>query len=356
MPFVRPIIVVVLLLLLALPSQAVTAPLGVYVLAPWGNRLDLLGTLLERDDIVGISLGFDWNKLEAVEGRYDWQELEETLKRLHEKGKVAILGVYPGITTPEWVFEKGAERFTFRDENPNHSRDFYPEGHRFSTYGQVLSLPVPWSEPFLAAWERFVSALGKHFSGSDSLAMVIVTGPNRHSAEMHLPQTAADKKQWQRLGYTPEHLITAWSRSIDAFAKAFPTLPLILHLSPTINPADGVTETVAAYGIKRYGSRFYLQNDILRADNGTMKRIDWAILKRYANETVIGFQRGLLRPAGWTELPRSERLKRLKSNLQGMFARGIDFNARYFEIGPHEARQFPEIVKNAAQRLGNTKK
>ena len=180
--------------------------------------------------------------------------------------------------------------------------------------------------------------------------MVHVTGPTRHSAEMHLPRDRADQERWRALGYTPQKLIGAWKRSIDAFARSLPETPVVLNLSPVIFN-DGVMEEVVRYAYGQYGRRLFLQNNILMADNKGMKREDWNVLREYASKTTIGFQRGLPRLKGRSDAATPERLRLKRSNFEGMFTQGLALGAQYFEVGATDVKDFPDVVKAAAERL-----
>lgn len=322
---------------------------GIYVL---GNQAKdhKLQSLLATPGVAGISFAVEWKVLEPIQGQYAWEALDARIAEVAAQGKRVTVRMFPGVSTPEWVYASGARAFEFIDQNPFHGEEFYASGHRFSTYGQTLKIPVPWDEVFLTAWERFIAAAGARYKDSPTLAMVHITGPTRHSAEMHLPKDATDKAKWLALGYTPQKLIGAWQRCINAFAKAFPTTPIVLNVSPVIFD-DEVMEAVAQYGYEHYGRRFFLQNNILMADNKGMKRQDWGLLKAYATKTTIGFQRGLLRLKADEKMSAAERLQVRRANFDGMLMQGMALGAKYFEVGAGEVRDFPDIVNKVVERL-----
>jgi hypothetical protein len=327
---------------------------GIYALVGIG-QLRELPNILHAPGIAGVSLNAEWIEIEPKEGSYRWTSLDEQIKTADKAGKRVLLRLFPGISTPEWVYAKGAKPFEFIDKNPSHGAVFYAPGHRFSTYGKNLKMPVPWDEIFLTSWERFVEAAGSHYQDATNIAMVHITGPTRHSAEMHLPKEKEVQEKWRALGYTPQKLIGAWKRSIDAFARAFPHTALVLNLSPVIFD-DGVMEAVARYGYETYGRRFFMQNNILLAQNKEMKRKDWSVLQEYSTKTTIGFQRGLLKLKAKGNLSPSEQLRIRRANFEGMLAQGLALGAKYFEVGAAEVRDFPEVVKDTAERLERLKK
>jgi hypothetical protein len=322
---------------------------GIYVLVGKANNKDFLD-VLNTTGIAGVSLAAEWKDIEPQEGQYQWASLDEVMAKVTPMHKYVTLRMFPGISTPDWVYAKGAKAFEFVDKNPFHGEAFYPQGHRFSTHGAGLRMPIPWDEVFLASWEKFVEVYGNHYRNATNIAMVHVTGPTRHSAEMHLPKDREDQEKWRAAGYTPQKLIGAWKRSIDAFARAFPQTPLVLNLSPVIFE-DGVMEEVVRYGYGQYGRRLFLQNNILMADNKRQKREDWNVLREYASKTTIGFQRGLLRLKERGDVAAPERLGLKRANFEGMFTQGLALGAKYFEVGATDVKDFPDVVKAAAERL-----
>lgn len=326
---------------------------GIYVLIPFEKRKDNMDAVLNNPAVSGICIAAEWRELEPEEGEYDFSLIDSVLKKAAAKNKTVSLRVFPGISTPEWVYRKGAKRFEFTDRNQEHQG--YPQGHRFNTYRKKVSIPLPWDTVFLSCWEKFVAAYGSHCRKAENIAMIHITGPTRHSAEMHLPKEPEDKKNWRDIGYSAQKMIEAWKRCINAFASAFPQTPVVLNLSPVIFD-DEVMETVVRYGYGKYGQRFFMQNNILLADNKEMKRRDWAILRQYSAKTTIGFQRQILRLKQRGVLSENERVRIRKENFEGMFSQGMALGAKYFEIGLIEALDFPEILRKAAEQLSGSQR
>jgi len=332
------------------PSTAFDARdiLGLYVIGGYREPRAWSPTLTQNG-IKGIALSAEWTALEAKTGKRDWSALDVDVRQVARAGRRVGLRLQAGISTPEWVYARGARRFTFEDRNPYHAEGGGGARRRNQTLGQTLTLPVPWDEAFLSAWEAFVAAAGAHYAQERAIAMVHVTGPNKHSAEMILPRQPEDRERWRSLGYTPDKLIGAWKRCIDAYARAFPQAALVLNLAPAIFD-DEVVEQVVAYGVERYGQRLFLQNNILLGDNGSRQRADWKILERYRDVTSIGFQRQLLR-LNRQGVQGEEKTVLRRENFEKMFEEGLRRGARYFEIGADEARDFPDLVDRFARKL-----
>ena len=130
---------------------------GIYVIT--GERDESTWQrVLAAEGIAGVALTASWSDLEPSQGAYSWSALDSRIAVAKQANRKVGLRLLPGVTTPEWLFAKGAKRFSFVDENPNHGAAGAKQGQRNQTFGKNLSLPVPWDEPFLAAWERFVMA------------------------------------------------------------------------------------------------------------------------------------------------------------------------------------------------------
>src|SRR5262245_13057046 len=313
------------------------------------TELKKISSLMGNAGIIGASLSVEWKEIEPQENHYRWDILDEPIRTLNAMGKLVTVRIFPGISTPNWVYEKGANAFEFIDANPFHGEEYYSAGHRLSTYGQTLRIPVPWDETFLAHWTKFIEAFATHYRDTNNIAMIHITGPTKHSAEMVLPKSKQDQQKWKSLGYTPEKLITAWTRCIDTFARAFPHTSLVLNLSPVIFN-DNVMQEVPKYGYMKYGQRFRLQNNILLAGDEGMNRKDWDILREYSSKTTIGFQRQLLRLDS-QRLSHDEKTKLRRANFQGTFEKGLSLGAKYFEVGAAEVVDFPDVVEEMAKRM-----
>jgi hypothetical protein len=323
--------------------------LGLYVIGGYQQQ-GAWSAALKQPGIKGVALSEEWRALEPQPGRRDWSALDDEIQLVARSGRKVGLRLQPGIFTPDWVYARGARRFPFQDRNPYHANDGGRVTRPNETLGQSLTIPVPWDEGFLSAWEDFVAAAGKHYAGEPAIAMVHVTGPNKHFSEMHLPHEPEDRQRWQSMGYSEDKLVTAWKRSFDAYARAFPQAALVLDLSPVIFD-DKVVERVVDYATGKYGRRVFLQNNILLGQNQGRERIDWKILDRYRNKTPIGFQRQLLRLNNQGQMTAARRRELRRDNFEKMLTEGMRLGGRYFEIGAQEARDFGDVVDRFGRQL-----
>jgi hypothetical protein len=297
-----------------------------------------LNKLLENPDIVGVSLHYEWKNLEPAEGQYHWEELDRQIQEAAGKGKKVMIRIHTGIFAPDWIYAKGAKSIKFVDRNPLHD-----EAHRGNraTFSKELTVPIPWDEVFLSSWTSFVKVLGQRYGSNPTLAIVHITGGNTRSAELMLPHRPEDKKRWKEVGYRKELVVQAWQRTIDLFAQTFPDKPIAINLAGQIVEQDGAMEEIAEYGLKKYGKRFFMQNNALTS-NPEQRRPDFVLMSKLKDQATIGFQ--TLAAASFKNDSRQGDLRQSIEN-------GIRRGAKYFEIYAVDVLRQPEVIHDAAMSL-----
>jgi hypothetical protein len=294
--------------------------------------------MLNQPHLLGCSIATEWRIVEPEEGKYRWEYLDSQVLAIQKHGKMVNLRLLAGIYSPDWVIKKAAATFS------------YVERSEFSKeIGQTKTMPVPWDEVYLKAWEKFVLAVGNRYK--NRIAIINVTGPNRGTAEAQLTNWKGDLRpeinDWIKAGYRPERLIGAWKRCIDVFGQAFPKSYVALNLAGrAVRPDDGVLEAMCDYGYKKLGKRLLLQNNALSSVSPwshPKPRRDFDILKGYANKTTIGFQ--ML----WRV--NNDPGNRMKGSLHDAIAIGLGIGAQYFEIYQPDIRAFPKDIEETAKLL-----
>jgi hypothetical protein len=183
-----------------------------------------------------------WEAIEPAEGRYDWTYLDheiQTARRLKKRVALAVLG---GPQAPAWLYGTGAQAFR------------YTSGSRYRPT-VTARMPVIWDDAYLRRWTALVGALGRRYAGEPTLALVHVTGATENGLEMQLPDSSVDRAEWKRRGYSANRVVVAWKRLLDAYAAAFPRVPLDVDVHPVLG-SDRVAEEVLAYGRRTLGDRF----------------------------------------------------------------------------------------------------
>lgn len=222
-------------------------------------------SLLADEYVEGISIRGSWNLIEKTEGVFDWSRIDSMVALAGISGKQASIAIMPGTSTPEWVYTKGARKFTFTDDNIYHS-----------TYGQELYSPMPWDDIYLTSWKKFIRAFGLRYKDNPVVSWVRITGPMNTTT---MDWTMQTKEDWDKyIGTVDEfsdaRLIAAINEVTDIFAAAFPSKPLSIAVSRTKVTDDPPYLTAATevtdYGFATYPGQFLVQVNGWNGDIGDL--------------------------------------------------------------------------------------
>jgi hypothetical protein len=234
--------------------QASKGPVG-YGLMQFAGYQD--SRVLDDRLALGVNPLFDWAQLEPQEGVYDWSRVDAVLGAAHFKGKRVAVRVYTnkgefGQSTPDWVFDGGAQVFYDR---PGSARQ-----------------PVPTDPVFTAKFERFLAEFGRRYNGHPDIEFVQTNAGMGTWGEM----VWGSPDEYRPAGWSPDVQVATSHAWIDRWRAAFPSTPLVL-----MENAIGfdIVERVADYAVSR---GFYLQAN----DPGHPSRSQ-EIMARYAGRTRI---------------------------------------------------------------------
>lgn len=321
---------------------------GVYVLNKMEEPFKPIG--LNSPYVRGISPRVKWWTVEPVEGHYVWNYLDEVFQTAAQYNKKVILRVHPGVFTPEWVYEAGAQRvqrpegmgrfplkrgrssnFTGKDRSLNKEQGIPDEGQ--PALDVSPSLPVPWDPVYLAKWINFIDNLGRRYHSNSNLYAVAVAGPTVTSVEFHL---RGKERDWESFGYTPTKLQDAWKQCIDAYARAFPNKPIVLNITFQILGNRELPQQIIEYGLRTYKDRLFIQGNWLSA-NTPLERLN--VMRQFSNQTTVGFQM----------LGTANRV----GNLRKAIENGLAGGASYLEIYEFDVinPEFREDIQFAASQL-----
>ncbi|MCX7014106.1 MAG: beta-galactosidase, partial [Candidatus Sumerlaeota bacterium] len=227
--------------------------------AAWAESYarEMLGTPEEPTDLRrvldseyndGLYLGLRWNELQPEPARFRWQYPDFWFQEMSRRNKKVLLQITPGASTPEWVYDKGAQRFPFVDENKYHS-----------ARGSTLTIPLPTDETFVREWTGLIEAVGKRYADNPALAGVCAVGPAKTSGEMHLPKSPQDEKNFARLGVTGEALVAVWEKMLAAYARAFPRRALVISVTKILND-QGPTDRIVERALLTYPNQMCLRS------------------------------------------------------------------------------------------------
>jgi Beta-galactosidase len=227
----------------------------------------------------GICLTASWNEVEREAGHLDFSTVDKAVAALHRIGMKYEIAVKPGVDTPAYVYQQGAEGFETRVTNP----------HR-ATFGEAERIPIPWDPVYQRNFSRIIEELGKRYASDPLCVSVVLTCANFMSKEMHLPKQPEDRAKWQASGDYESKLLGVYKKYIDEWGKAFPRQELSIHLAKVADLPPSFNEHVIDYGLSKYPDRFTIQNCQLtgrREDAGTMS---YDLVLKYGNRLHHGFQ------------------------------------------------------------------
>ena len=298
---------------------------GVYALGFHGASAAVLAPYLSNPDLDGFSLRVGWNEIEPTEGTYDWSQFDPVIAQATQHGKKVMLRILPGVRTPQWVYAAGAASFSYIDENPFHY-----------TYGQTVTMPIPWDPVFLNKWFSFVAAFGAKYADEPAVTIVAVTGPGA-GGEMHLLDKE-NASRWHAVGYSNAVLIQAWQQTVDSFLAAFPEK----HLSVAIaNPVcfDQPVQVVEAVIEHCAQTGCGIQGNWLAAK--TSPAFDLYLHTRdHSGISPVGFQ-----------MLCSAAKRRFGGELRTAVDLSLDANASFLELYKNDVTTYQDDVAYAHRKL-----
>lgn len=175
--------------------------------------------ILNDARIVGLDLGDNWTNIEKTEGVYNWSFIDSELAKAESHGKKVVLRLLAGgVNVPAWLLPK-VQTFSFIDDNPYHS-----------TYGQQLTMPLYWDPTFLAKKTALIQAAGDHFASHSSIVVVACSFISGTTGDWDIPNTSDDITNWRAAGYTPELMLNAGVKMVDATMAAFPNQNVVMSI------------------------------------------------------------------------------------------------------------------------------
>ena len=300
---------------------------GVYVLNCEGRPLSYLTPFLVNPNLDGFSLRAGWEQVEPSEGNYDWSLFDAVVDYAAEYDKKVMLRIIAGARSPDWVYEAGAYRYTFIDDNPWHD-----------TYGEELSVPIPWDEVYQEKWANLVAVFGERYANHPAVKIVAITGPG-HGGEMHLGDKD-NEEAWTAMGYTTAAMTQAWIDAIDTFRAAFPNQHLTIGIAHPVSfgapyqVVAGVADYAAEMGVG-------LQGNWLSAKLNPEFDL-YQCVAAHSEHATVGFQ----------ELCSAQR-----STFGGALADALDLgyaaNACFIEFYASDITVYPEDIAAAHESLCN---
>ena len=227
----------------------------------------------------GVCLHIGWKDIEKEPGKLDFSAIDKSVAVLRRIGMKYELGIKPGVDTPPFVYQQGAQSFETQIKNP----------HR-PNFGAAVAIPVPWDAKYQENFSRLIARLGERYSSDPLCVSVVLTCANFMSQEMHLPKTPEDRAKWSAMGDYGAKLLNVYKKYTDEWAKAFPKQQVTLHLSQVLDLPSSFFERIIDYGASRYPERFTIQNCQLTGRSEDTGILSYDLIQKYRDRAHHGFQ------------------------------------------------------------------
>jgi len=178
----------------------------------------------------GLLLNLGWDDIEPAMGQYQWAALDQWMTQAISSGKKVTLSVGDGMRTPSWLFQAAPDGAGAKPLNFSISR----KGGA-SNVCDAETIAAPWDPAFLKRWDSMLTALSAHLKSAgtyNAIVLLRLTGINRDTDELHLPEETAKSTglacvsdaiaAWQQAGYRPSLLLQGWDSITSSFKKNFP--------------------------------------------------------------------------------------------------------------------------------------
>ncbi|QDT01467.1 beta-galactosidase [Adhaeretor mobilis] len=227
-------------------AMAQQSPVGIYCSCPptSDNSNSVLTDLGDLEFVDGVLVRLGWDEIEIAPGVYNWDNLDRQFQLATAAGLGISLGIVNGQRAPSWLHSEGAEVF------------------EYDLRGETKTMPIPWDNVYLGAWDSFVQELGSRYADNATLDLVHITHSTLNGFEMQLPASSASGGTWEQAGYSTVLHVDSWNTVTDSFAKAFPTTALDIEIHPVLGPDDlrgigdgdnnQVAQQVISYGVSQH--------------------------------------------------------------------------------------------------------
>ena len=227
---------------------------GVYYLG--SADVAIVASKYANPNISGAVCRFKWESLETTPDVFNWSFIDgEIQKAKNAKKKISLqpLGV------PSWM-----------KSIPNIDTYYYIDKNTFhSTYGQVVTDIIPWSDAYLERLEIFIQQLAIKYANDTTVSYVNAIGGNisRGLPDSVLTDTTLRTKAafWKTYNYSAETVAGKMFPTIDFYMAKFPKTPLwcsvdyvIFEVKASGHATNYLATLYTNYGITNYPDRFGL--------------------------------------------------------------------------------------------------
>ena len=272
-------------------------------------------------NIRGMRVGFEWGALEPNDGVFNWEPLDAALRLATQYNVPLAITVTPGILSPQWVYEAGAQSYTL------------VAGSDRGT------MPLPWDTIYLEKWRAFLRALAAHADAHRMLEYFQAKGFGR-KGELYVASEEPDNTNLMNLGGA--NWLAAAQEIVVTCASNFRRTPVFAGMSkPFPGNAGLATEMAFATWINNtYPGRFGAMCNSLNAQSNS---------GYYPNECVR-----TMRPSGFQMVCSSRDPERLGGTLEQAINNGIALGGQFIEVYLPDIKNavYQSLFADANVRLG----
>ena len=346
-----------------------------------------LSQALQQPGVDGLVLVLGWSSIEPERGSYQWmrpadpQWLDQWIGKAIAAGKKVELSVRSD-KTPGWLADAGVRTLPFT---------YAAQGGAKACRTETIA--VPWDTGFLREWDAMLAALAAHLKSTvvqgtseyDAVVLLRLTGIDRNSDELHLPEqtprlegtdcTKGTVQTWQGAGYKPSLLLQGWDAITSSFKSSFPDKSFSVAIIASTHPfppiaEDGTiiskvrglgpaqNEPLLRLASRKFPGHLVIQNNSLYAGVAAQPE---TVHSAQSLGTMIAFQTNLvLGPQGGASCrDRKSNGNACESSQDfldllntGIYAApGTPLRAQYIEVFAPNVIAFPEAIEKAHDEL-----
>jgi hypothetical protein len=230
--------------------------------------------------ISGILVSVKWEIINPEKDKYNWDCTDRLVALAAKYNKTYKIKMQPGVATPAWVYEAGAQAFTTKVMNEYRSN-----------FGESVRIPLPWDRVYLTAFKGFLKAVAARYGQDEHCSGIVISGVNFSSSEMHLPyKSPGDMKQWESHGDYKTKIVKTYQELLDYYAVLFQGKQIFLHVSGIIGGMKPELDEIVTYGVENYPASLTLQNCQMNGKWNNKNMESYRIVTENNKKVHVGFQ------------------------------------------------------------------
>lgn len=332
---------------------------GLYVM---GYQVGITQSQADNSNIDGLHIRSVWSAIEPTEGNYDWSYLDAEIEKARSRGKKASLSIAAGRYTPSWVYDAGAQKFIYTEDNP----------YRKGIFCTDVTITIPFDPIYLQKWKNFIKAFGARYNNNEAVRYIRISGINEATAEIILPHelggaaiencdklTSYDVQNWINAGYTQTVIKNTWIEIVRALQDAFPDKAFTASIGrrslPAINDLGKYDKSVSEMLMRDFHSlaKTYLGTAFIPSNHGLSAFYTEPNVAALAASSAISYQM-----LWWVTGDETYRMNNKiagdpKTIFETAIKNGINAGVSYLEIYSQDVdnQDFQQILQEAHQQI-----